>query len=50
MGNFDRKIAYNNLPLLPPKADIETLKEFADSINPKSIIPIHTFNKQDLIK
>lgn len=28
-------------------ADIETLKEFADSINPKSIIPIHTFNKQD---
>lgn len=28
-------------------ADIETLKEFADSINPKTIIPIHTFNKQD---
>lgn len=24
MGNFDRKIPYNNLPLLPPKADIET--------------------------
>lgn len=24
MGNFNRKIAYNNLPLLPPKADIET--------------------------
>jgi len=28
-------------------ADIETLKEFADSVNPKTIIPIHTFNKQD---
>lgn len=28
-------------------ADIETLIEFADSINPKTIIPIHTFNKQD---
>ncbi|MBN1968106.1 MAG: MBL fold metallo-hydrolase [Candidatus Delongbacteria bacterium] len=28
-------------------ADIETLKEFAHSINPKTIIPIHTFNKQD---
>jgi ribonuclease J len=28
-------------------ADIETLKKFADSINPKTIIPIHTFNKQD---
>lgn len=28
-------------------ADIETLKGFTDSINPKSIIPIHTFNKQD---
>lgn len=24
MGNFDRKIPYNDLPLLPPKADIET--------------------------
>jgi len=24
MNNFDRKIPYNNLPLLPPKADIET--------------------------
>ncbi len=24
MGNFDRKIPYDNLPLLPPKADIET--------------------------
>ena len=28
-------------------ADIETFKKFADSINPKTIIPIHTFNKQD---
>ncbi|MCT4589121.1 MAG: MBL fold metallo-hydrolase [Carboxylicivirga sp.] len=28
-------------------ADIETLKEYANAINPKSIIPIHTFNKQD---
>jgi Fic family protein len=24
MNNFDRKISYNDLPLLPPKADIET--------------------------
>jgi len=24
MNKFDRKIPYNNLPLLPPKADIET--------------------------
>lgn len=24
MGNFDRKIPYNDLPLLPPKVDIET--------------------------
>ena len=24
MGNFNRKIPYNDLPLLPPKADIET--------------------------
>jgi Fic family protein len=24
MGKFDRKIPYNDLPLLPPKADIET--------------------------
>ncbi|ELR68280.1 MloA [Fulvivirga imtechensis AK7] len=24
MGEFDRKIPYNDLPLLPPKADIET--------------------------
>ena len=24
MSNFDRKIPYNDLPLLPPKADIET--------------------------
>jgi ribonuclease J len=28
-------------------ADIETLKEFADSLAPKTIIPIHTFNKKD---
>lgn len=28
-------------------ADIITLKEFADTLNPKTIIPIHTFNKQD---
>jgi Fic family protein len=24
MNNFDRKIPYNGLPLLPPRADIET--------------------------
>src|SRR5690606_34500695 len=24
MGNFDRNLPYNDLPLLPPKADIET--------------------------
>jgi hypothetical protein len=24
MGNFDRKKPFNDLPLLPPKADIET--------------------------
>jgi ribonuclease J len=28
-------------------ADIETLKEMADTINPKTIVPIHTFNKLD---
>jgi ribonuclease J len=28
-------------------ADIDTLKEFADTLAPKSIIPIHTFNKKD---
>jgi ribonuclease J len=28
-------------------ADIYTLKEFADTLAPKSIIPIHTFNKKD---
>jgi ribonuclease J len=28
-------------------ADIDTLKEFADVLAPKSIIPIHTFNKKD---
>ncbi|MDP2854511.1 MAG: MBL fold metallo-hydrolase [Smithellaceae bacterium] len=28
-------------------ADTDTLKEFADTLAPKSIIPIHTFNKKD---
>jgi ribonuclease J len=28
-------------------ADIDTLKEFADTLTPKSILPIHTFNKKD---
>lgn len=28
-------------------ADIGTLKEFADTLAPKSILPIHTFNKKD---
>ena len=28
-------------------ADISTLKEYADSISPGNIIPIHTFNKKD---
>lgn len=28
-------------------ADIDTLKEFANTLAPKSIIPIHTFNKKD---
>lgn len=28
-------------------ADIDTLREFADTLAPKSIIPIHTFNKKD---
>lgn len=28
-------------------ADTYTLKEFADTISPKAIIPIHTFNKHD---
>lgn len=28
-------------------ADIDTLKEFADTLAPKSIIPIHTFSKKD---
>jgi len=28
-------------------ADIDTLKEFADTLAPKSILPIHTFNKKD---
>lgn len=31
-------------------ADIATLKEFTDTINPKMIIPIHTFNKHDYRK
>jgi len=28
-------------------ADVETLKEFANAINPKLIIPIHTNNKNE---
>jgi len=28
-------------------ADIETLKEMANTLNPKTIVPIHTFNKFD---
>lgn len=28
-------------------ADVETLKEYANAINPKTIIPIHTNNKKD---
>jgi len=28
-------------------ADIATLKGFADTLAPRAIIPIHTFNKQD---
>ncbi len=28
-------------------ADIDTLREFADTLAPKSIIPIHTFHKKD---
>ena len=28
-------------------SDIDTLKEFADTLAPKSILPIHTFNKKD---
>jgi ribonuclease J len=28
-------------------ADIDTLRELADALSPKNIIPIHTFNKQD---
>ena len=28
-------------------ADIDTLKEFADTLAPKSILPVHTFNKKD---
>jgi len=28
-------------------ADSDTLKELADTLNPKSIIPIHTFNKKE---
>ncbi len=31
-------------------ADIKTLVEYADAINPKVIIPIHTFNKKDYQK
>jgi len=32
MNNFDRKIPYNNLPLLPPKADFETKNIFRKTI------------------
>ena len=28
-------------------ADVETLKEYANAINPKMIIPIHTNNKKE---
>ena len=28
-------------------ADVETLKEYVNAINPKRIIPIHTNNKKD---
>jgi ribonuclease J len=28
-------------------ADVDTLKEYVDAINPKAIIPIHTFNKSE---
>jgi ribonuclease J len=28
-------------------ADVETLKEYANAINPKLLIPIHTNNKKD---
>ena len=28
-------------------ADIDTLKEFADTLAPKAILPVHTFNKKD---
>jgi Fic family protein len=33
MNNFDRKIPYNDLPLLPPKADIETKNIFRKTIS-----------------
>jgi Fic family protein len=33
MGNFDRKIPYNHLPLLPPKVDIETKKVLRKTIS-----------------
>ncbi len=28
-------------------ADAATLREYADTLDPKTIIPIHTFNKKD---
>lgn len=33
MNNFDRKIPYNDLPLLPPKADIETYRILRKAIS-----------------
>jgi Fic family protein len=33
MGKFDRKIPYNDLPLLPPKADIETKRILRKTIS-----------------
>jgi len=33
MGKFDRKVPYNDLPLLPPKADIETKKILRKTIS-----------------
>jgi Fic family protein len=33
MGNFDRKLPYNDLPLLPPRADIETKRILRKTIS-----------------
>jgi hypothetical protein len=33
MNNFDRKIPYNDLPLLPPETDIETKNIFRKTIS-----------------